>query len=315
MIPVRPHEVISVAVFLLVLLALYGWEAVLLGRAAVARIRRRPVRAVLTSRTALVVHSLAVLGIICMLYGRFIEPFRVEVNLMTVHTPHLGKAAFRIVQISDLHCDAMPRNEEQMVRTVNALRPDIVVATGDYLNDIAGLPRLKEALGRLDAALGKFAVTGNFEVDRWSGLDLLEGTGFHRLDMDTVSVARDGETIAIYGLAMDRSRDGKAFLQGLPHDRFNVLLYHTPDLIEDVDGLGISLYLCGHTHGGQVALPLYGALITFSRHGKKYESGTYRVGDTMLYVNRGLGLERRPAPQVRFLARPEIAVFDIVPGP
>jgi predicted MPP superfamily phosphohydrolase len=62
-----------------------------------------------------------------------------------------------------------------------------------------------------------------------------------------------------------------------------------------------------------VALPWYGALITFSKFGKKYESGLYRVGTTTLYVNRGLGLEPRPGPQVRFLARPEIAVFDILP--
>ena len=75
----------------------------------------------------------------------------------------------------------------------------------------------------------------------------------------------------------------------------------------------MDLYLCGHTHGGQVALPLYGALITLSKFGKKYESGMYESNGTILYVNRGLGLEPKPAPQVRFFARPEITVFDIVP--
>jgi predicted MPP superfamily phosphohydrolase len=233
--------------------------------------------------------------------------------VMTVHTPKLKNTSFRIVQVSDLHCDRAPRNEEEMVRTVNALKPDIIVATGDYLNDPAGLPRLRDALSRLEAPLGKFAVTGNFEVYRWPGLDFIKGTGFQLLDMDIAPVTKGGETIAIYGLAMDRSRDCRAFLQGLPYDRFNVFLFHKPDLIEGVDGPGIGLYLCGHTHGGQVALPLYGALITLSKYGKKYESGAYRLGETTLYVNRGLGLERRPLPQVRFFARPEIAVFDIVP--
>jgi predicted MPP superfamily phosphohydrolase len=65
--------------------------------------------------------------------------------------------------------------------------------------------------------------------------------------------------------------------------------------------------------GGQVALPGYGALITLSKFAKKYEAGRYDVDGTMLYVNRGLGLEPRPAPQARFYARPEITVFDIVP--
>jgi predicted MPP superfamily phosphohydrolase len=77
--------------------------------------------------------------------------------------------------------------------------------------------------------------------------------------------------------------------------------------------LNVDLYLCGHTHGGQVALPLYGALVTLSKFGKKYESGMYTVGDTILYVNRGIGMEGGLTPKVRFLARPEITVFDIVP--
>jgi predicted MPP superfamily phosphohydrolase len=308
------QEVASVAVFFLAILVLYGFESVLLVRAVVGRIRRRPVKPLLRTKAATTtIHLLAALGVVCFLYARLIEPFWVEVNVMTVHTPKLKNTSFRIVQVSDLHCDRAPRNEEEMVRTVNALKPDIIVATGDYLNDPAGLPRLRDALSRLEAPLGKFAVTGNFEVYRWPGLDFIKGTGFQLLDMDIAPVTKGGETIAIYGLAMDRSRDCRAFLQGLPYDRFNVFLFHKPDLIEGVDGPGIGLYLCGHTHGGQVALPLYGALITLSKYGKKYESGAYRLGETTLYVNRGLGLERRPLPQVRFFARPEIAVFDIVP--
>ncbi len=313
MIPMRPNEVISITIFLLVLLALYGFEIGVLVRAAVARIRRRPVKALLRTRTAVAIHLLAVLGIFCFLYARFVEPFWVEVNAMTVRTPKLKEASFRIVQISDLHCDRTPRNEEEMVRTVNALKPDVIVATGDYLNDMDGLTRLKDALRRLEAPLGKFAVTGNFEVYHWRGLDLIEGTGFELLDRQTRLVAEGSESIGIHGRGMVLPDDGGDVVPDLPSERFNIFLYHTPDLIERVAGSHVDLYLCGHTHGGQVALPLYGALITFSKYGKKYESGVYQVGETTLYVNRGLGLEPRPAPQVRFFARPEIAVFDIVP--
>jgi predicted MPP superfamily phosphohydrolase len=93
-----------------------------------------------------------------------------------------------------------------------------------------------------------------------------------------------------------------------------VFLYHFSDLVESLKRVNVDLYLSGHTHGGQVALPFYGAIITLSKFGKKYESGMYRVGETILYVNRGIGLEPRPAPQIRFLARPEITVFDIGPA-
>ncbi len=317
MIRMRPHELVSITLFLLALLTLYGWEVILLVRAIVACLRRRPIRPMLTSRTALVVHSLAALGIVCILYARFIEPFWVEVNVMTVQTPKLENASFRVVQISDLHCDVMPRNEEEMVRTVNALKPDVIVATGDYLNHPGGMPRLRDALSRLQAPLGKFAVTGNFEVYRWPELDPLKDTRFELLDGQIRLVHKEGESIGVCGLAIDLSDPdaGEDLLPELTAERFNVFLYHTPDLVERLAGPKIDLYLCGHTHGGQIAMPLYGALITFSRFGKKYESGAYHVDETTLYVNRGLGLERRPAPQMRFFARPEIAVFDIVPSP
>jgi len=308
------QEEVSLIVFALALLALYGLETLVLLDAMLAVLRHRSPRRILLCKPAIVLHVLAAGGLVCMGYGRFVEPKRVQVNVMTVPTPKLKDTTFRIVQISDLHCDRKVRNEEAMVRIINDLKPDIVVATGDYLNEASALPRLKSALSRLEAPLGAFAVTGNFEVNSWSELDLFSETGFRLLPQDMVSVTKGGESINISGLSFDRPGAWCELLADLPSDRFNVFLYHKPDLIEDVSSSAVDLYLCGHTHGGQVALPWYGALITLSKFGKKYESGRYRVGETTLYVNRGLGLEPRPAPQVRFCARPEIAVFDLVPA-
>ena len=90
------------------------------------------------------------------------------------------------------------------------------------------------------------------------------------------------------------------------------MLYQCTCLVEDMENLNVDLYLCGHNHGGQVALPIYGPLVTFSKCGKKYESGVYDVNDTIVYVSRGIGMSGR-FPRVRFLARPEITVFDIQP--
>ena len=86
-------------------------------------------------------------------------------------------------------------------------------------------------------------------------------------------------------------------------------------MAESLEGLNVDLYLSGHTHGGQVRLPFYGAPVTLSRFGKKYEAGMYTsIGcETKLYVNRGIGLENKPAPKVRFLCRPEITVFELKP--
>jgi predicted MPP superfamily phosphohydrolase len=90
-----------------------------------------------------------------------------------------------------------------------------------------------------------------------------------------------------------------------------VLLYHSPELIPFASKLGIDLYLCGHTHGGQVRLPFYGAVLTSSELGKQYDMGYYRLRDTHLYVSRGIGMEGMGAPRVRFLCPPEITLFSI----
>jgi uncharacterized protein len=74
------------------------------------------------------------------------------------------------------------------------------------------------------------------------------------------------------------------------------------------------LYCTGHTHGGQVALPWYGALVTFARFGKRYEAGLYHEGDTWMYVNRGIGMTGGWPPRVRFGSRPELTVIDIRPA-
>jgi predicted MPP superfamily phosphohydrolase len=89
-----------------------------------------------------------------------------------------------------------------------------------------------------------------------------------------------------------------------------VLLYHFPDAIAQAARLRVDLYCAGHTHGGQVALPFYGALITLSGFDKKYEAGLYREHDTWMYVNRGIGMEGS-APRVRFCARPEVTIIEI----
>ena len=305
-----PREVASIVLFLSAVFAVYGLEIFLFAKYLLDLARRKPGRKIVLTKCVVFLHVLAVTGAVCLLYGRFIEPNWVDVNVTTLRTTKLKSAGFRIVQISDLHCDRKPRNEEKVVRLISGLRPDVVVATGDYLNDTRALARLKDMLGRLEAPLGKFAVGCNVEVHRDISLGVFTGSGFHLLYEDGTTVTKGEDTINIWGLSHEGSDARRGLLSKIAANTFNVFLFHTPDLIEEVRGSHVDLYLCGHTHGGQIRLPLYGALVTHSVFGKKYESGLYRVGETTLYVNRGLGMGH---PKVRFLARPEVAVFDILP--
>ena len=307
-------EIIAFLIFTSCIAAVYLLEAILLIRFAVAKIRGNPKRNILLKRRALVVHFLALLGIGCFLYGYFIEAYRIEVTTIGIQTEKLKATTFRVVHISDLHCDTKPRNEKRMVELINELEADVIVFTGDALNTRAAAPLFKNTMKSLQASLAKFAVKGNFEIFTWSPFDLYNDTGFELLHADAVQLTKNGETIHVSGLSCETPAGFEHVLAFAPKTDFSIFLFHFPDLIESVGDCNVDLYLCGHTHGGQVALPLYGAVITLSKLGKKYESGMYTVGDTILYVNRGIGFEAPPAPAIRFCARPEITVFDIGPA-
>lgn len=306
-------EVITLVIFLLFVASVYILEFWIITAFALNKLRKSKQPEMPRKKIAVLIHILAVIGIICFLYGFFIEPYWIEVKIIPLRTDKLRHTSFRVVQISDLHCDRKMRNEEAIIGLINKLKPDIVVFTGDAVNTPSALPVFKDTMKNLDASIAKLAVYGNWETRHWRGLDYYSGTGFELLNADTVVLSRNNETLSVSGLSCDNPQAVGDVLGGLSADCFNIFLYHYSDLIEDMSGLNVDLYLCGHTHGGQIALPLYGALITLSKFGKKYESGMYMVGETALYVNRGMGLDSGFAPPVRFLARPEIAVFDIGP--
>ena len=305
-------EKIGAMVFLAIIVIVYLLEVRFSLVYAINKLRGKLKVNPFVSKSALLIHLLATIGIVCFLYGYFVEPYWIEVKTIEIKTEKLREASFKLVHISDMHCDKKVRNEKRVVELVNAINPDVIVFTGDTINTSVALATFKDTMKSLKAIIGKFAVLGNYDVWYWSDLDLFSDTGFKVLEQDVVTIKKNNEVIQVSGLSVGYSELYSQVLKSVSSERFNVLLYHYPDLIENLGDFNIDLYLAGHTHGGQVAMPLYGALVTLSKYGKKYESGKYIVGDTVLYVNRGIGMEGGYAPRVRFWARPEITVFNIV---
>ncbi len=304
-------EMIAVFLFMSLVALVYCMEFLVLVRWIAAKVQERPWKAGWKTHA---IHGLSVAGILCFAYGYFIEPYWLDVTTVTIRTDKLEHARLRIVQLSDTHCDRKVRNERKIVELVNSLDPDIIVFTGDTLNVPSALGRFRDMMKSLRARLGKYAVRGNFDVWYWTHLDLFKNTGFTILDRDSVKIVKDHETIVISGLSVEHEDGYGRVLNQISRKTYNVFLYHYPDLIEDIQNFPVDLYLAGHTHGGQIALPIYGALVTFSKFGKKYEAGKYSTKETILYVNRGIGMEGGLAPPVRFRARPEVTVFDIMPN-
>lgn len=259
--------------------------------------------------------GLAGFGVLCLLYAWQVEPYWLQVRHVRIPSAKRTPRArpIRIVQISDTHCEAMPRLEERLPAVIAAERPDVIVFTGDALNAAAGLPVFRRLMTRLAAIAPTFAVQGNWDANYWRRLGLFHGTGVRELDGETARLTLDATPVWIGGASVWDRYWAHYLFRAAPPNAVTVFLYHMPGGILDARGQA-DLCLVGHTHGGQVALPFYGALVTLSELGKRYEAGLYRVDSTWLYVNRGLGLEGGGAPRLRFLARPEVTVIELVPS-
>ncbi|MGH2270516.1 metallophosphoesterase [Anaerohalosphaeraceae bacterium U12dextr] len=305
--------ILPVLLFTLLLAAIFSIEFIQLLRFFIQRLKKQPTQRILTSRGMIINHILCLIALVCLLYGYFIEPYRLEVVTVRLETDKLVNTSLRIVQISDLHCEGKVRLEPRLAGIINPLNPDLVVFTGDAINSPAGLDLFRKTLTGLNASIGKFAVTGNWDTKRMTDLDRFAGTGFEVLNQDVRFLEKDGETFCIAGLGYMHGPHSGPVITKLKPEFFTVFLFHTPDFIVWLKDLPIDLYLCGHTHGGQVALPVWGAITTMSMTGKSFERGLNQYGPITMYTNRGIGLDGGWLPRVRFLARPEITVFDIIP--
>ncbi|RHO55932.1 metallophosphoesterase [Eubacterium sp. AM05-23] len=248
-------------------------------------------------------------------YSILVEPNRLAVKK---HVVGSGETRLRVVQLTDIHIGPFyPRRKvARLVRRVNRLSPDVVVFTGDLYDRFIHYRREDAAgpLAELEAPMGKFAVWGNHDctkMARWYA-PVLEQAGFTLLENEAVCLpAGEGRTLAIGGVddLLYGEPDVRQTVRGTAGGDYRIILMHEPDGADRLKGAGVDLILSGHTHGGQIRLPLLPTVTTDL--GKKYIRGFYTIdveNSTELYVNKGIGCTQIPA---RLGAAPEIAVFDI----
>ncbi len=274
----------------------------------------------------------AALSLLGGFYALRIEPRWVEVTRLEIPLRRLPKAldGFTIAQLSDIHLGpyVKPQDVRMAVRMVNALKPHLIVITGDFVYHSARYSAAcAQELAALKAPYGVYAVLGNHDV--WTNVDEvvrnLRSAGVKVLRDEAQPVEVNGSRLWLLGAEdtgftgfmgcsfedfKDMWRDAanavSRLLAGIPAQEPRVLLVHNPDFTEMVPPGEVDLALCGHTHGGQVRLPFVGAPIVPSCFGQKYTAGPVDNGRTLVYVNRGLGIIY---PPVRFNCRPEITLL------
>jgi predicted MPP superfamily phosphohydrolase len=258
-------------------------------------------------------------------YARLVEPHWLDVTQVELQIAGLPErlAGRRIAQLSDIHlCEFTdPTQLEMTVTQVNELQPDWLFLTGDYVGDDARhAAGLIEPLRRVQAPI--YAVYGNH--DYWSDVQIVRAM----LEQAGVQVLRNQARPLLEGLwlaGVDDIWGGRpdlaATLRDVPAKATTLLLAHEPDYFDLViqQAAPVAVQLSGHTHGGQVRLPLpwagpdgrYSYAPLLPRYGRRYPIGLRRVGQRQVYTNRGLGLWPLP---YRLNCRPELTLFTLAPG-
>jgi hypothetical protein len=253
-----------------------------------------------------------------LIYARFVEPAWPQVVRLDLTIPRLATEfdGYRIVHISDLHIDEYMSSARlaRFMRLVNEQNPHTIAITGDFVNHKAEpfVVKIVTALRLLKPQDIAVAVLGNHDHEtnpaaiRWA-LDQADV-----LDLsNTVHTLRcGGAELHLAGVdsvwsAVDRL---DLVLAELPSRGAAVLITHEPDFADIGAATGrFDLQLSGHSHGGQVRLPIFGPP-RLTRLGEKYYTGRYDVGGMILYANQGLGML---PPRVRFMCRPEITLITL----
>lgn len=267
----------------------------------------------------------AAAGALAIIYPVEISRHDLEVEKHDILLPKLSDEfrGMKIVQISDLHFEEFNESffTEHVIDVVNGLKPDVVLYTGDFVSygpfpityARSRIAPCAEILARTQCPL-RFASLGNHDyVVGWEQVkDGLESHGIPTLVNQAIPLERGGKRLWIVGLgsaSASASHPETAIPKSVLRDREPiVLMSHEPDVLPQIATYGVDLMLSGHTHGGQIRFPFVPPMF-LPTLGQIYVEGMFRLGNTQMYVNRGIGAVLVP---VRLNCRPEITQFTLI---
>lgn len=294
-----------------------------------------------------VIGAAAALGTAAAVWGVGIERYLFAVRRHVVRVLEPGARPIRVLHLSDLHMAPWQHRKQEWVSRLAALRPDVVVNTGDNLGHLDGLGGLRAALDALAGVPGVFVHGSNdlyapiprnpflyFQgpsqrrraprridteaLDRYLGDDL----GWTRID-NTAATIRVGDH-AIRFVGTDDAHDGRehtdeavSALRALPSGDLTIGVTHAPyrHVLDDLTDAGADMLFAGHTHGGQVRVPFVGALVANCDLPLSQTRGlsTWQHGGRRIPLNVSAGLGHSIYAPVRFACRPEVSLITLAP--
>jgi predicted MPP superfamily phosphohydrolase len=251
--------------------------------------------------------------------GAHNDVYDIEITKHELFIDRLPEAfdGYRIAFLTDTHVAPIirPMFYRNVVAQVGRFDPDLVLLGGDFVSFNRHIKLMAEVLlADLKARDGVRAVLGNH--DYWSKGDevqaAMEARGVEFVTNRSIAIRRGDAQLQLVGIdeIYRGTPDVDAAFAGVDAAHVTLGLSHHPDVIDLLGGRTLDLLVCGHTHGGQIRFPFFGAIVVPSRHEQEYAAGFHRVGNVLMYVSRGLG----SLPPLRILCRPELATFVLRRG-
>lgn len=262
---------------------------------------------------------------------------KVDINRYTVKSDKISKKFddYTIVQLSDFHSKGYNDTTEIIINEIEKINPDIIVMTGDMISwDVENIDELQSLIKSLITNYPIYYINGNHEElaeilkskEYENFINDIKSLGVSVLKNTYIELIRDGESINLYEIDIPLDEDTGLYvaeeeldddyindtLLELDKNKFNMLLEHNPLFIEEYSDWGADLVLSGHMHGGIIRIPIIGIGIGIAspegNYFPKYDTGEFKVGNTTMIVNRGIGVS---SGGLRVFNKPEISVITL----
>ena len=240
---------------------------------------------------------------------------------------------FKILQLSDFHSNGYKDTTDIIINKIENINPDIVVMTGDMISwGIGNTDELEKLINSLSTNYPIYYINGNHEQlleitnlkEYNEFLDKIKNLGVTYIKDNFVEIFKDGKSINLYGIDMPLMESSGLYvkeeelddnyinnkLSTIKSNKFNILLAHNPLFIDDYSRWGVDLVLSGHMHGGIIRFPIIdkGLLSPEKKCFPNYDAGEFKVGDTKMIVNRGIGIS---SINLRIFNKPEISLITL----
>lgn len=245
--------------------------------------------------------------LLIVLYGRFIGTNGIKIKEYKIINNNIIEEyhGLKIVHISDIHYGTTVNEKklDKLVKKINQLNPDIVTLTGDLIDERTNYDKniIIKYLSNINSKLGKYAISGNHDTPTDVFDEIISKSGFININ-DTYELIYNNSNIPIVisGISSNindttdlniKTEKFDTYIKSIDEDNkpiFSILLIHEPDYINNLNISNYNIILSGHSHGGQIRIPIIGKIYT-PYGSKKYYNDYYKIENTELFVSNGIG--------------------------